>query len=1072
MPFPFSHVSDLLQRLEDNRLARSGVRTNASLIYEWFRAHRALLARDDHASAPLLSALLPEKRTDRVYFIREKKLQTIIGRALGLGRSRIAELGRWTNPAAGVDLAECVEGILRQTPNPGDNPVTVEEIDQLLHRIAAACRFSSPAVRGSAGNQPADQELSIGSLYQRVSARDAKWLTRLILKNYEPLVLDLRVVCSGYHPLLPAILKVQDDLAVAGRILDSLKRGDAATETDLAEHLKPALGVKVGRQTWLKGRSIKHCLSMLQGRFSCEEKMDGEYCQIHIDLSKGHNCIQIFSKSGKDSTKDRFALHDSIRKSLQLGQPSCPLKQSCILEGELVVYSDKDHKVLDFHKIRKHVSRSGSFLGTDQDSPPHPWEHLMIVYYDVLMVDQESLLAVQHSKRFQRLKDLITLIPGRSSIVKREVLDCTRSSARSDLRRAFAKCITARGEGLVLKADDPYFDFATQQRPYRCCAIKLKKESIGHFGEIGDFAVVGARFDPTKARTYTNIRNLKWTHFYLGCLENKEEVQRFGKQPQFVVTNVVELNAVQLASFVSAVNPESVLPEDNTAIRLRIEPGIDGGKRPSLIFPTPPVFDLRCFSFDKEGNTGFWSPRFPTVAKIHTDRTYHDTISFSELQDMANREREMPPPDDSQELLRWIAALEQSDRCKGMNVPSQSTTISSSPTSAGAHTPQSPRCSLLPGNQAARQARSPQPQPQKPAPKPATRTPLAAHPPGSRPLAEVAPSLLAGAAKIKEGAAQIKEGRKRLLELGPSSHVEEAERSKIRRRSPSRGAYASFSSSLSPDTAKQPNTAKQPIAAGQADATGMLNSSRDTVDGLVQCGASLIRRVGTAAAGDLGVVDDGLDGGREKVPSGHVLVSNDTDNDTNGSGHTNGLGNGNSNKHDNNNSSANKPNKQPPTCRLLGTACKIQDYSFLLAPCIADYPWVTDDMLRGHGVTQFLRDPREWANSAAADHPNRHGHNQTQSNKPTPQTKIILVDRRRVHATKTFLRSVEAARLHNPRTGKREWVPVYDWHVLGALCEEERKMGNIGGASRQSAMGRLEVGNAAGVWRRFWVGLA
>lgn len=115
MPFLFSHVCDLLQRLEDNRLARSGVRTNASLIREWFSAHHGLLARSDHASAPLLSALLPEKRTDRVYFIREKKLQTIIGRALGLGRSRIAELGRWTNPAAGADLAECVEGILRQT---------------------------------------------------------------------------------------------------------------------------------------------------------------------------------------------------------------------------------------------------------------------------------------------------------------------------------------------------------------------------------------------------------------------------------------------------------------------------------------------------------------------------------------------------------------------------------------------------------------------------------------------------------------------------------------------------------------------------------------------------------------------------------------------------------------------------------------------------------------------------------------------------------------------------------------------------------------------------------------------
>ncbi len=58
-------------------------------------------------------------------------------------------------------------------------------------------------------------------------------------------------------------------------------------------------------------RSIKHCMTMGHGRMSCERKMDGEYAQIHIDLSKSlDNCIQIFSKSGKDSTKDRIKLHE------------------------------------------------------------------------------------------------------------------------------------------------------------------------------------------------------------------------------------------------------------------------------------------------------------------------------------------------------------------------------------------------------------------------------------------------------------------------------------------------------------------------------------------------------------------------------------------------------------------------------------------------------------------------------------------------------------------------------------------------------------------------------------------
>lgn len=190
----------------------------------------------------------------------------------------------------------------------------MEEIDGLLHNIAAATRFSSPAVRRSgSGLQLTDRERELGDLYKRVSARDAKWLTRLILKNFEPVVLDPMLVYRSYHPFLPAIIRVQDDLTVAGRILANIRRDRTVTEqSTLAEYLKPALGVKIGRQPWFKGRSIKHCLDMGHGRMSCEEKIDGEYCQIHIDPSKGRDCIQIFSKSGKDSTKDRIALHEYV----------------------------------------------------------------------------------------------------------------------------------------------------------------------------------------------------------------------------------------------------------------------------------------------------------------------------------------------------------------------------------------------------------------------------------------------------------------------------------------------------------------------------------------------------------------------------------------------------------------------------------------------------------------------------------------------------------------------------------------------------------------------------------------
>lgn len=158
---------------------------------------------------------------------------------------------------------------------------------------------------------PKNREEALGNIYTRFSPRDAKWFTRLFLKNYQPVILDQQLVYRHYHPRLPLILKVRDDFVDAGRILANHKRERTVTERDeFAKHLQPKLGVKVGRQHWIKGRSLKQCLQIGYGRMSCEEKYDGEYCQIHIDLTKGYDCIQIFSKSGKDSTKDRKALHE------------------------------------------------------------------------------------------------------------------------------------------------------------------------------------------------------------------------------------------------------------------------------------------------------------------------------------------------------------------------------------------------------------------------------------------------------------------------------------------------------------------------------------------------------------------------------------------------------------------------------------------------------------------------------------------------------------------------------------------------------------------------------------------
>jgi DNA ligase-4 len=115
MPIPFILVCDLLD--ECHRLCLAN-KSNTRAVVDWFARHRGRIDAHDTDLAALLSTLLPEKRTDRVYCIKATTLERVVGRALMLGSSRIAELAVYKQPGQGVDLADCVERILTATVGP------------------------------------------------------------------------------------------------------------------------------------------------------------------------------------------------------------------------------------------------------------------------------------------------------------------------------------------------------------------------------------------------------------------------------------------------------------------------------------------------------------------------------------------------------------------------------------------------------------------------------------------------------------------------------------------------------------------------------------------------------------------------------------------------------------------------------------------------------------------------------------------------------------------------------------------------------------------------------------------
>ncbi|KKA29583.1 hypothetical protein TD95_003457, partial [Thielaviopsis punctulata] len=629
---------DELDRQEHSNRPKS---QTTKTIQHWFCSHRLQIDALGRDACALLSALLPEKRSNRVFSIK-RHLEAKFCEAQHLGASRLQELRRYKQAGSGVDLADCIEEQLIGTPNPSSaSTLTLLEVDNVLQLTASRSCFSSPSVRATLGRTSQD----VTSVYRTATANEAKWFTRLLMKDLG-FEVGQPTVLKKYHHHFYHILKFNDDLVSATNVYHDYIDQGAGTKVPwpefLASHLKPTLGTKVGRPFWRKGRSIEHCVQMSNGRpMSIEKKLDGEFCQIHVDLLKGSQCIQIFSRYGKDSTKDRIKIHSVVYEVLKIGETGCKFKRGCILEGELLVYCDEKQAVLPFHKIRSHVLRAGIPIGIDYDEKPKVSEHLMIVFYDVLLIDNESLLSMPHSQRMNRLSSLITTRPGYSELVPRQIIDFGHSEAALELRTAFTKVSNANEEGLVLKPDDLFVSFAPNAPSMCGSPIKLKQQYIGTFGEIGNFVALGTRYDPQMGRQL-RIENLQWTHFYLGCLENREEVVIEKAKPRFRIIMVVNPSA-DILKEIRATAPSMLAAEESTFYDLEISRGVDNGQKPSHIFAVPLIFDIHCFIFERSSNTGFWSPRFPRVTRFHTDRDYLDCMSFSDLQKAAQLEELEPP---------------------------------------------------------------------------------------------------------------------------------------------------------------------------------------------------------------------------------------------------------------------------------------------------------------------------------------------------------------------------------------------------------------------------------------------
>ncbi|KIM61319.1 hypothetical protein SCLCIDRAFT_16155 [Scleroderma citrinum Foug A] len=709
---PFSFFVSLLRQIANIQATSILTRVNRSASSRSHSAHavatRWIAALRDRypplprgTTAHVLRLLFPEEDTPRKYDLQEARLAYYLGECLDSSTvftRDTKQLKSWSKERFSGCLGEELLKFAVSGTEDCEGPKSLQEIDTLLDELAATSKFSDKSFR-DAYPTPRSKALILRSLYASIPATDAAYLTQIILKDLRPLLYappatSTSHVLLDYNTTSKQVLSIEEFMVLwdPGRML--LRMYNARARLDEAAmgfeaggvltQAQPRFGVPIEVPKSAKGRSPRHALELMEScdKIWAETKYDGERAQIHVKYDQtGEMSIMIFSKSKRDSTMDRIAVHSIVKDALAAIPP-----QQIILDAEMVAYSEQREAIDEFWRIRGLISRTaegpreGMISGQGEqtleshslDSCPSLHSncssvtedlHLALVFFDVLLLGYASYLNVPYASRRSLLESVVREIPGRSMIAERALIssgpEVSLERASQRLREVWAQRIVDCEEGLVLKAGESFYG------DWKLPWVKLKKDYVPGYGDTIDLVVVAAGWDKDRAREL-RVTPSTLTTFYVGALGNSSQMAANpGIKPYFVIyfTASYGLTREQLEEFnfwmrADTVESQSIHEPDDLPYSYSILRTLP---QPSVFVRSPILVELCGAGFTKSPQCKYYELRFPRITKTFrpSERGFTECLTLRQLQAISYEAvgREADDADAHKDLEEWSKCL-------------------------------------------------------------------------------------------------------------------------------------------------------------------------------------------------------------------------------------------------------------------------------------------------------------------------------------------------------------------------------------------------------------------------------
>ncbi|KZT07561.1 uncharacterized protein LAESUDRAFT_115651 [Laetiporus sulphureus 93-53] len=732
IPFGFFvSLISAIAKIKPRKVSQNNSSRSTPYVVQTFRnwvaeLHRRYAPLPPGTAAIVFRLLFPEEDVRRKYGLQETRLAQSISKVLGISKNTGARgngLVNWDGDNSIGCLGLEVQKILEESSTITEGTLSIAKVDALLSELAATCAFSSPSVRrphssvADSSALPRPKSNVLRALYTALSPVEAGVVTQIILKDLRPMLYPIPPDQTHYTASLLsynsnaltqltkfdamrewdlskrmlATYRVRAYLDEAAQLYETLSTAD---EVDIV--LKPLVGVPVQIPKCTKGQGCAQALHVLRTskKVWAETKYDGERAQIHVEIINGEARITIYSKSGRESTQDRVAIHETILDALGIGTTCCKVKTNAILEAEMVAFSDSLDRVDEFWRIRSIIASTAvgprrvkgkeatheedeeqedihSQSSIISDASDGGTRRLALVFFDVLFLDDQSLLPVPYSRRRVVLESIINTAPGHAMLAERTPISLTcQSDGNAQLRTIFSGLIADHQEGVVLKADESRYN------DWRLPWVKLKKDYIPGYGDCLDLVIVGAAWDKERGREL-RVAPTVYTTFYLGALANGKSLQMDRRAvPHFEVFFTVSYGLAreqleELNFIIKSTEPVKYISGRRTHGLSYTIDLFSGISAPTVLLGQPLLAEVYGACFSKAPGSLFYELRFPRIAKVFRarERSWTEGTSLDGFQRTAHEAIGRDPS--NKEIDDWARELFGKPRIPGVKCPTK-----------------------------------------------------------------------------------------------------------------------------------------------------------------------------------------------------------------------------------------------------------------------------------------------------------------------------------------------------------------------------------------------------------------